>query len=164
MNSYNKVIITGNLTRDPEMKTTPTGVEIASFCLALNRMFKNQTGEAVEETAFVDCTAFGKQAELIGNWMGKGRPMLLEGRLKQDTWQNNDGKKRSKITVVCEKFHFMDSKQDASGFDAKPSANPDTKPSTEPKPSAKADTSPITEPFLPKPANKSPIADEDVPF
>ena len=150
MNSYNKVIITGNLTRDPEMKTTPTGVEIASFCLALNRMFKNQTGEAVEETAFVDCTAFGKQAELIGNWMGKGRPMLLEGRLKQDTWQNNDGKKRSKITVVCEKFHFMDSKQDASGFDAKPSA--------------KADTSPITEPFLPKPANKSPIADEDVPF
>ena len=144
MNSYNKVIITGNLTRDPEMKTTPTGVEIASFCLALNRMFKNQAGEAVEETAFVDGTAFGKQAELIGNWMGKGRPMLLEGRLKQDTWQNNDGKNRSKLTVVCEKFHFMDSKQDAN-------------------PSTSGEAKPITEPN-PKPANKSPISDDDVPF
>ena len=138
MNSYNKVIITGNLTRDPEMKSTPAGVEIASFSLAVNRMYKNQAGEAVEETAFVDCTAFGKQAELIGQWMGKGRPMLLEGRLKQDIWKTNEGKNRSKITVICEKFLFMDSKQDA-----KQSANDE--------PNA-------------KPANKSPIEDSDVPF
>jgi len=139
MNSYNKVIITGNLTRDPENKTTPSGVEIASFSLALNRQFKNQAGESVEETSFVDCTAFGKQAELIGQYMSKGRPMLLDGRLKQDTWQTPEGKNRSKLSVVCEKFLFMDSKQDA-----KQSANDE--------PNA-------------KPANKSPIMDDDdVPF
>jgi single-strand DNA-binding protein len=138
MNSYNKVIITGNLTRDPEMKSTPAGVEIASFSLALNRMYKNQAGESVEETAFVDCTAFGKQAELIGRHLGKGRPMLLEGRIKQDIWKTNEGKNRSKLSVICEKFLFMDSKQDA-----KQSAN--AEPNT-------------------KPANKSPIEDSDVPF
>ena len=138
MNSYNKVIVTGNLTRDPEMKATPAGVEIASFSLALNRQYKNQAGESVEETSFIDCKAFGKQAELIGQYMGKGRPMLLEGRLKQDTWQTPEGKNRSKVTIICEKFLFMDSKQDA-----KPSAN------NEPNAT---------------PANKSPIEDSDVPF
>ena len=138
MNSYNKVIITGNLTRDPENKTTKGGVEIASFSLALNRQYKNQAGESVEETSFVDCTAFGKQAELIGQYMAKGRPMLLEGRLKQDMWQTTDGKNRSKISVICEKFHFMGSKQD------EPATSNDEPNAT--------------------PANKSPIEDDDVPF
>jgi|21_taG_2_1085346.scaffolds.fasta_scaffold22899_1 single-strand DNA-binding protein len=138
MNSYNKVIITGNLTRDPENKTTKGGVEIASFSLALNRQYKNQAGESVEETSFVDCTAFGKQAELIGQYMAKGRPMLLEGRLKQDIWQTTEGKNRSKLTVICEKFHFMDSKQDGT-------ANANDEPNA-------------------TPANKSPIEDDDVPF
>ena len=138
MNSYNKVIITGNLTRDPENKTTKGGVEIASFSLALNRQYKNQAGESVEETSFVDCTAFGKQAELIGQYMAKGRPMLLEGRLKQDMWQTTDGKNRSKISVICEKFHFMGSKQD------EPATSNDEPNAT--------------------PANKSPISDDDVPF
>ena len=107
MNSYNKTILMGNLTRDPEMTVTPKGMAITKFSLALNRRFK--TGdEQIEETTFVDVTAFGRQAEVIKDHMRKGRPIMLEGRLNLETWEDaKTSQNRSKLGVICERFNFV---------------------------------------------------------
>ncbi len=110
MASFNKVIIAGNLTRDPELRYTPKGTAIAKITLAVNRTWKTETGEAKEEVSFIDVDVFGRQAEVIGQYMKKGRPLLVEGRLKQDTWEDkNTHQKQSKIKVVLEGFTFIDS-------------------------------------------------------
>lgn len=108
MNGFNKVILAGNLTRDPEMRYTPSGTAICKFGLALNRKWKDQSGQQKEECTFVDVDAFGKQAETIGQYLKKGNPLLMEGRLKTDSWEK-DGKKFSKLTVALESFTFLDS-------------------------------------------------------
>jgi single-strand DNA-binding protein len=110
MQGFNKVIIAGNLTRDPELRYTPSGMAIAKFGLAVNRRWKDQNGEQKEETTFVDVDAFGKQAELIGQYMKKGRPLLVEGRLRLDTWEDKQTQqKKSKLGVVLEGMTFLDS-------------------------------------------------------
>ena len=110
MQGFNKVIIAGNLTRDPELRYTPSGTAIAKFGLAVNRRWKDQNGEQKEETTFVDVDAFGKQAELIGQYMKKGRPLLVEGRLKLDTWEDKQTQqKRSRLGIVLEGMTFLDS-------------------------------------------------------
>ena len=109
MNGFNKVILAGNLTRDPELRYTPSGTAIAKFGLALNRKWKDsQSGEMREEVTFVDVDAFGKQAELIGQYVKKGNPLLVEGRLKMDTWEDKQTQqKKSRLGVVMEGMTFL---------------------------------------------------------
>jgi len=117
---YNKVILVGNLTRDVELKYTPTGTAIAKFGLATNRTYKDpQTGENKQETMFIDITVFGRSAEIANQYLSKGRRVLVEGRLVLDQWVDSSGQKRSKHSVVAEKVQFMDSKSQSnenSGF------------------------------------------------
>ncbi len=110
MASFNKVILMGNLTRDPELRYTPKGTAVANLGIAVNRKWRNDTGEMQDETTFVDVEAFGKQAETIGQYLKKGRPIMIEGRLRYDQWEDkNSGQKRSKLNVVLENFQFLDS-------------------------------------------------------
>ena len=118
MPNYNKVILMGNLTRDPEVRYTPGGTAIAKLGMAVNRRWKNQEGQMQEETTFVDVDAFGRQAETIGQYLKKGRPVMIEGRLKLDQWDDKQtGQKRSKLGVVLENFQFLDSRGDGGGGD-----------------------------------------------
>ena len=108
MASFNKVILMGNLTRDPELRYTPKGTAVANLGLAVNRIWRDAEGQQQDETTFVDVDAFGKQAETIGQYMQKGRPILVEGRLKLDQWEDkNSGQRRSKLGVVLERFTFV---------------------------------------------------------
>ena len=109
MQAFNKVILAGNLTRDPELRYTPSGTAIAKFGLALNRKWKDsQSGEMREEVTFVDVDAFGKQAELIGQDVKKGNPLLVEGGLTMDTWEDKPTQqKKSRLGVVMEGMTFL---------------------------------------------------------
>ena len=110
MASFNKVILVGNLTRDPELRYTPKGTAVAKLGLAVNRKWTSESGEQREEVTFVDIDAFGKQAETISQYLKKGRPILVEGRLRLDTWDDKQtGQKRSKLGVVLDNFQFLDS-------------------------------------------------------
>src|ERR1041385_8611383 len=116
MANFNKVILAGNLTRDPELRYTPKGTAIARFGLAINRTWKSETGETKEEVTFVDVDSFGKQAELIGQYFRKGKPILMEGRLRLDTWDDKQtNQKRSKLGIVLESFQFIDSNRQGDG-------------------------------------------------
>ena len=106
MANYNRVILMGNLTRDPELRYTPNGSAVASFSIAVNRRYKVDN-EKREETSFFDIVFFGKPAEIIAEYMKKGRPLLVEGRLQQRRWETDDGQKRSKVEIVGENFQFM---------------------------------------------------------
>src|SRR3954468_4374688 len=108
MASYNRVLLLGNLTRDPALKYTPSQMAVCEFGVACNRKFRTAQGEDREEVTFVDVTAWGKQAEVINQYMTKGKPIFIEGRLKYDQWEDkNGGGKRSKLTVVIENFQFV---------------------------------------------------------
>lgn len=123
MANFNKVILAGNLTRDPELRYTPKGVAIAKIGLAINRTWKTETGETKEEVTFVDVDAFGRTAETIGQYLKKGRPILIEGRLRYDTWDDKQtNAKRSKLGVVLESFQFLDSGRTEAGS-ARPAAS-----------------------------------------
>jgi single-strand DNA-binding protein len=106
MANYNRVILLGNLTRDPEVRYTPQGTPVANFGLAINHRYR-QGEEQREETCFVDIVAFGRQAELVGEYLSKGRSALIEGRLQYRTWESQDGAKRSKHEVVAQSVQFM---------------------------------------------------------
>ena len=110
MPSYNKVLLMGNLTRDPQLKQTPNNMSVAEIGLACNRKFKGKDGEMREETTFVDCEAWGRTAETMAKYLSKGRPVFVEGRLKLDQWEDKDGNNRSKLRVVIESFQFIDSR------------------------------------------------------
>jgi len=107
MASFNRVILVGNLTRDPEVRYIPSGTAVADIGLAVNDRRKNANGEWVEETTFVDVTLWGRTAEVASEYLSKGSPILVEGRLKLDTWEGNDGQKRSKMRVVCERMQML---------------------------------------------------------
>jgi len=116
MPNYNKVILMGNLTRDPEVRYTSSGTAIAKLGMAINRTWNNKEGQKQEETTFVDVDAFGRQAEVIGQYLKKGRPVMIEGRLKLDQWDDKQtGAKRSKLGVVLEGFQFLDSRGEGGG-------------------------------------------------
>lgn len=116
MANFNKVILAGNLTRDPELRYTPKGTAVARITLAVNRTWKGESGESKEEVSFVDVDIWGRQAEVISQYMKKGRPLLVEGRLKQDTWEDKNTKqKQSKLKVVLESFSFIDSNRGEGG-------------------------------------------------
>lgn len=107
MASFNKVILAGNLTRDPQMQTLPSGTSVTDIGLAVNRRYRTQDGQQREEVCFIDCRAFGRQAEVLKQYMAKGRPILIEGRLHLDTWEGKDGQKHSRHRVVIENFQFL---------------------------------------------------------
>src|SRR6516165_11575613 len=110
MASFNKVILVGNLTRVPELRYTPKGTAIAKIGLAVNRVWTNEAGEKKEEVTFVDVDIFGRTAENVGQYMRKGRPILIEGRLKLDQWDDKQtGQKKSKLGVVAETVQFLGS-------------------------------------------------------
>mgnify|MGYP000858820876 CR=1 FL=1 len=149
MASFNKVILAGNLTRDPELRYTPKGTAIAKLGLALNRSYTTESGERREEVTFVDVDAFGRQAEVIGQYMKKGRPLLVEGRLKLDTWEDKNTKqKQSKLKVVLESFSFIDSNRGDTDHANRPPASRPT--------SSAAPSEPV--------AGDEPPASDDVPF
>jgi single-strand DNA-binding protein len=107
MASFNRVILIGNLTRDPEVRFASGNNAICKFGLAVSRNFTTRDGEKREETTFVDIDAFGKVGEILGKYLAKGRPVMIEGRLQLDSWENKDGEKRNKLKVVCENFQFL---------------------------------------------------------
>ena len=108
MASFNKVILIGNLTRDPQVKHLQSQTVVAEFGLAVNRRWKDQQGQDKEDVTFVDCTAFGRTAEVINQYFTKGKPIFLEGRLKYGRWEDKQGGgKRSKLTVFIENFQFV---------------------------------------------------------
>ena len=116
MASFNKVMLLGNLTRDPEVKYTPKGSAVADIGLAVNRTYTTDGGEKREETTFVDVTMWGRQAEIAGEYLKKGRPLFVEGRLQLDTWDDKQtGQKRSKMRVVCENFQMLGSRDGGEG-------------------------------------------------
>ena len=116
MANLNKVLLMGNLTRDPEMRYTQSGTAIVKLGLAVNRRYRNRsTNEMVEETTFVDVEGWGSQAETINQYMRKGRPIFIEGRLRLDSWEGRDGQKRNKIVVVLENFQFLGSGNGGGG-------------------------------------------------
>jgi len=111
MASFNKVMLLGNCTRDPEVKYTPKGSAVTDLGLAVNRFYTTDNGEKREETTFVDVTMWGRQAEIAGEYLKKGRPVFIEGRLQLDTWDDKQtGQKRSKLRVVCENFQLLGSR------------------------------------------------------
>jgi single-strand DNA-binding protein len=116
MSSFNKVLLMGNLTRDPQVKHLPSNVIVAEFGLATSRRYRSAAGEDRDETTFVDCTAFGRQAEVISQFCRKGKPVFVEGRLKYDSWEDKQtGNRRSKLTVVVENFQFVGGRDESSG-------------------------------------------------
>ena len=150
MASFNRVILVGNLTRDPELRYTPKGTAVAQLGVAVNRQWKSDTGEAKEEVTFVDVDAFGRQAEVIGQYLKKGRPILIEGRLKYDTWEDKQtNQKRSKLKVVLESFQFLGGGR-GEGAPAGP-------PAEARRPAGAGDSAPVAEP-------EGPPVDDDVPF
>lgn len=121
MANFNKVFLMGNLTRDPEVRYTPKGTAIATIGLAVNRVWTTEGGEKKEEVTFVDVDVWGRQAETIGQYMSKGRPIFIEGRLKLDSWDDKEtGQKRSKMKVVCESFQFLGAPNKGAEFSDQP--------------------------------------------
>lgn len=119
---FNKVILMGNLTRDPETRTTPNGQSVTNFSLAVNRTWKGQDGSTQEQVSFIDCVAWGRTGEVVAQYMQKGRPILVSGRLDQRSWEQ-DGQKRSKVEVIVEDFNFVGGGNDGAGFSGSSSSS-----------------------------------------
>jgi single-strand DNA-binding protein len=155
MASFNKVILVGNLTRDPELRYTPKGTAVAKLGLAVNRVWTNEAGEKKEDVTFVDVDVFGRTAENVGQYMRKGRPILIEGRLKLDQWDDKQtGQKRSKLGVVAETVQFLGSPGGAEG--GAPAAPRPPRPAA----AAAGAPTPATEPV----EGDEPPENDDVPF
>lgn len=146
MPNYNKVILVGNLTRDPQLAYLPSQTPVCEFGIAVNRRWKGANGQQREETCFIDCRCYGKQAETFKQHMSKGRCVLIEGRLQLDTWEGQDGQRHSKHRIAVQSFQFLDQ----SG-----KARQQAKPAPETPPAPEEQTGPIEEPTPPE---------DDIPF
>ncbi len=158
MANFNKVILAGNLTRDPELRYTPKGTAVARIGLALNRTYKTETGESKEEVTFVDIEAFARQAEVIAQYFKKGNPILIEGRLKLDQWEDkNTHQKQSKLKVILESFSFLGSGR-GEGSPAEPAP---ARPASQHQPPA---SQPPSSQQPPHEAEAPGAEEDDVPF
>lgn len=156
MASFNKVILAGNLTRDPELRYTPKGTAVAKLSLAVNRRFKGEDGQQREEVTYVDIDAFGKQAETISQHLKKGGGILVEGRLKLDQWDDKQtGQKRSRLGVILEGFTFLGGREQQQ--DGAPAPTPTPRPAR--KFNDRSPTAPVSGEDGPPPPE-----DDDVPF
>ena len=125
MSSYNRIIMMGNLTRDPDIKNLASGQAVCRLSLASNRQFKNkQSGQMVQEVCFVDVDVWGAQAESCSKFLAKGRPVLVEGRLKLDSWEDSEGKKQSKHSIVADRVTFLNGGASAEADDQEVSMQP----------------------------------------
>jgi single-strand DNA-binding protein len=153
MANLNRVLLIGNLTRDPEVRYTPKGTAVTEIGLAVNRVYSGEDGEKKEETTFVDVTLWARQAEIAGQYLRKGRPVFIEGRLQLDTWDDKQtGQKRSRLRVVAENLQLLGSRQDGEG-----SSSPSSAPRRPPAASAPP----------PRPEPRDPDLDaepDDIPF
>jgi len=145
MPSFNRVLLLGNLTRDPILKTLPTQTQVCEFGLAVNRKFRTPQCEDRVDTAFVDCAAFGKTGEIISQYCAKGRSIFVEGRLRYDSWEDKQGAKHSKLSVVVETVQFLGTRDGSTQ-----TAAPQTK--VEPQPKEKRRAEPVS------------VKQDDVPF
>ena len=138
MASFNKVILLGNVTRDPEIRYTPKGTAVTELGMAVNRVYSTDSGEKREEVLFVDVTLWGRTAEIAGEYLKKGRPVLIEGRLQLDTWDDKQsGQKRSKLKVVADGLQLIGGRPPgSSGGPAESSESRPTKTAPSPKPAA----------------------------
>ena len=143
MATLNKVLLIGNLTADPELRHTPSGTPVTDITVAVNREFSSKDGERKSEVAFIDVVVWSRQAENCAQYLSKGRPVFIEGRLQLDTWETQQGEKRRRLRVVAENIQFLGSRQRESGEGNTDKAKPDT--STEEMP---AET----------------LAEDDIPF
>jgi single-strand DNA-binding protein len=149
MAGFNKVLLLGNLTRDPQLSYTPNQTAVVDFGVATNRKWTGQDGSQREETCFVDCRAFGRMAENINKFFSKGKPIFLEGRLTFDSWTAQDGSKKSKLRVTVENFQFL----------------PGTGgPGPGPGPGAEAPDQGLDEAGPPRGRSNEPIPDSEIPF
>lgn len=164
MASFNKVILIGNLCKDAELQYTQKGTAIGKVSLAVNRKWKSDTGELKEEVTFIDVTAFGKTAEVIGQYCRKGNPLMVEGRLHMDTWEDKQtGQKRSKLCVVCEGIQLLGggSKNADSQTATAAAGSPPNVANRTAQPQSKATTA--TDPGSGN-INPTDVGDDDVPF
>ena len=153
MASFNKVILLGNLTRDPEVRYTPKGTAVTELGMAVNRVYTAENGEKREETTFVDVTLWGRTAEIAGEYLKKGRPVFIEGRLQLDTWDDKtSGQKRSKLKVVGEGLQLIGSRPGAGGG----GGGGDEESSSAPRSSSKSAPPPKAAPSAPD--------DDEIPF
>ncbi len=150
MASYNRVILVGNLTRDPELRYIPSGTAVTDVGLAMNDRWKNANGEWVEEATFVDVTLWGRQAEVAGEYLSKGSPVLIEGRLKLDQWEQ-EGQKRSKLKVVGLRMQMLGTRGGGEGGGRRPA----------PQDSRQDQPPPAEEGYGPPPQEPP---DDDIPF
>jgi len=157
MANFNKVILLGNLTRDPQLSYTPNQTAVVEFCIATNRKWKGADGQQKEDTCFVDCRAFGKTAETINKYCQKGKQLMVDGRLTYDSWTAQDGSKRSRIRVTVENFQFIGAAGGGnSGGASGGSYNNQNQGGYNPP--AQADNS------QPAPSGPPPVSDDDIPF
>ncbi|HET7060428.1 MAG TPA: single-stranded DNA-binding protein [Candidatus Saccharimonadales bacterium] len=158
--SLNQVTLMGNLTRDPELRQTPNGQTVTNFSLALNRSYKDQSGEWQEVTDYVDIVCWGPLAERVAQYMSKGRRCLVQGRLQSRNWEQ-EGQKRSKVEVLANDVTFLDSRGAGAGDDAStPSATEAPKDNDKPKPSKKAKKDDV----VIEDVGEEPINLDDIPF
>jgi single-strand DNA-binding protein len=164
MSSFNKVILMGNLTRDPELRVTSGGLSICKISVATTRTFKGQDGSQREETTFVDIDAFSRQAEVISKYFSKGKPILVEGRLKLDSWESSTGEKRNKLKVILENFSFVGVRNESESRDSEEeSTNQSNYEQNSPPPRQ----TPVSKPKTPPVSTETETLDEkleDIPF
>jgi single-strand DNA-binding protein len=159
MANYNKVILIGNLTRDPQMSYLPSQTAVVEFGLAVNRRWRAPDGQQREDVCFIDCRAFGKQAETLNQYVRKGNPILVEGRLQYDTWEGKDGVKRSKHRVSVERFQFLGAPQGQGGRPGGPPRPAGAQPPAPPPPQEAAE-----EPAPPPEESEAPQGEDNIPF
>jgi single-strand DNA-binding protein len=170
MASYNKIILVGNLTRDPQMSYLPSQTAVVEFGLAVNHRWRSQDGQQREKVCFIDCQCFGKQAETLHQYVVKGNPILIEGRLDFDTWEGKDGTKRSKHRVFVERFQFLGGgQQRAPGQVPQPRAAAAPAPAPVPSAAAPQPSAPAPrEDYVPEPPPPDnfdePPVGENIPF
>lgn len=164
MASFNKVILLGNLTRDPETRVTANELTICKMGLAVSRSFSTRDGERREETTFVDVDAFGRQAEVITKYLRKGSPIMIEGRLRLDQWETSDGQKRNKLCVVLENFQFVGGREDNGGSGSDGGSGGGYEQNSPPKRDSGASGEPSRSEAKSDFSAEGDTLDEDVPF
>ena len=172
MANYNKIILVGNLTRDPQLKYLPSQMAVAEFGLAVNHKFKTKTGEDREEVLFIDCACFGRGGEIINQYCQKGKQILVEGRLKYDTWEDKQGGgKRSKHSVVVDNFQFLGGAGQGGGGGGPQSYNSDDDQRPAPPSRGPQGRGPVRQPQQqPRPEQEPPFSEDsqlkedDIPF
>lgn len=147
---FSKAIIVGNLTRDPEMRTTPSGAQVCGFSVAINRTYKDSSGQQQEAVSFIDCSAWGRAAEIITQYAHKGSGIMVSGRLDQRSWEDKEGQKRSRVEIVVEDFNFMSNS--AGGGSTRSTMN------------ESSDMNTTTQDVAPSDISDDPIDLSDIPF